>query len=271
MTGYQQPSESATGSASQFYITVLDSSQKEERKLEDKGQSEVFGWMCCSCRSSISSSSWCHLQVMRYWRCLMTACWSWCGRTTRSRRNMCWCALKSWSLMRTLALLQRHPGQDTSPWSSAWTSLPNLRCWPLKRHGTDWCHLNTLKLTRLRCDWTTYIFSCCGSGTVLSVSNTGKPLNSCCFGVFPMCSSSSSSASRLGASYGGTRLTIWLISQSGTLNYIQSPWLSLAQDFKSLGSVRFNFVTFIKYVMRMYLFDQKYSNSNIVKCYYSLK
>lgn len=37
VTGYQQPSESATGSASQFYITVLDSSQKEERKLEDKG------------------------------------------------------------------------------------------------------------------------------------------------------------------------------------------------------------------------------------------
>uniref|UniRef100_A0A8C2AGZ9 ubiquitinyl hydrolase 1 n=1 Tax=Cyprinus carpio TaxID=7962 RepID=A0A8C2AGZ9_CYPCA len=37
VTGYQQPSESATGSASQFYITVLDSSQKEDRKLEDKG------------------------------------------------------------------------------------------------------------------------------------------------------------------------------------------------------------------------------------------
>uniref|UniRef100_A0A672ST52 ubiquitinyl hydrolase 1 n=1 Tax=Sinocyclocheilus grahami TaxID=75366 RepID=A0A672ST52_SINGR len=37
VTGYQQPSESATGSASQFYITLLDSSQKEDRKLEDKG------------------------------------------------------------------------------------------------------------------------------------------------------------------------------------------------------------------------------------------
>uniref|UniRef100_A0A672M5B7 ubiquitinyl hydrolase 1 n=1 Tax=Sinocyclocheilus grahami TaxID=75366 RepID=A0A672M5B7_SINGR len=37
VTGYQQPSESATGSASQFHITVLDSSQKEDRKLEDKG------------------------------------------------------------------------------------------------------------------------------------------------------------------------------------------------------------------------------------------
>ncbi|XP_016373515.1 ubiquitin carboxyl-terminal hydrolase 19 isoform X8 [Sinocyclocheilus rhinocerous] len=37
VTGYQQPSESATGSASQFYIAVLDSSQKEDRKLEDKG------------------------------------------------------------------------------------------------------------------------------------------------------------------------------------------------------------------------------------------
>ncbi|XP_050952088.1 ubiquitin carboxyl-terminal hydrolase 19 isoform X2 [Labeo rohita] len=37
VTGYQQPSESATGSASQFFITVLDSSQKEDRKLEDKG------------------------------------------------------------------------------------------------------------------------------------------------------------------------------------------------------------------------------------------
>uniref|UniRef100_A0A8C1KGG7 ubiquitinyl hydrolase 1 n=1 Tax=Cyprinus carpio TaxID=7962 RepID=A0A8C1KGG7_CYPCA len=37
VTGYQQPSESATGSTSQFYITLLDSSQKEDRKLEDKG------------------------------------------------------------------------------------------------------------------------------------------------------------------------------------------------------------------------------------------
>ncbi|XP_059383662.1 ubiquitin carboxyl-terminal hydrolase 19 isoform X2 [Carassius carassius] len=37
VTGYQQPSESETGSASQFYITLLDSSQKEDRKLEDKG------------------------------------------------------------------------------------------------------------------------------------------------------------------------------------------------------------------------------------------
>ncbi|KAL0158396.1 hypothetical protein M9458_046472, partial [Cirrhinus mrigala] len=37
VTGYQQPSESATGSASQFFINVLDSSQKEDRKLEDKG------------------------------------------------------------------------------------------------------------------------------------------------------------------------------------------------------------------------------------------
>ncbi|XP_043080353.1 ubiquitin carboxyl-terminal hydrolase 19 isoform X2 [Puntigrus tetrazona] len=37
VTGYQQPSDSAPGSASQFYITVLDSSQKEDRKLEDKG------------------------------------------------------------------------------------------------------------------------------------------------------------------------------------------------------------------------------------------
>ncbi len=241
MTGYQQPSESATGSASQFYITVLDSSQNEDRKLEDKGQSEIFGWMCFSCMCSISSSSWCHLQVMRYWSCLMTARWSWCGRTMRSRRNMCWCALKSWSLMRTLALLQRHQGQDTSPWSSAWTFLQNLRCWPLKRHGTD-RRVGFSVFKWHRCDWTAYIFSCCGSGIVLSVSNTGKPLNSCCFGVFPMCSSSSSSASRLGASYGGTRLMIWLISQSGTLNYIRSPWLTLAQDCKSLGSVRFHFI-----------------------------
>ncbi|XP_052396471.1 ubiquitin carboxyl-terminal hydrolase 19 isoform X2 [Carassius gibelio] len=37
VTGYQQPSEPASGSASQFYIAVLDSSQKEDRRLEDKG------------------------------------------------------------------------------------------------------------------------------------------------------------------------------------------------------------------------------------------
>ncbi|XP_051517732.1 ubiquitin carboxyl-terminal hydrolase 19-like isoform X1 [Myxocyprinus asiaticus] len=37
VTGYQQPSESGTGSASQFYISVLDSNQKEDKKLEDKG------------------------------------------------------------------------------------------------------------------------------------------------------------------------------------------------------------------------------------------
>nr|XP_005162176.1 ubiquitin carboxyl-terminal hydrolase 19 isoform X2 [Danio rerio] len=37
VTGYQQPSESASGGASQFYITILDSSQKEDKKLEEKG------------------------------------------------------------------------------------------------------------------------------------------------------------------------------------------------------------------------------------------
>ncbi|XP_067302511.1 ubiquitin carboxyl-terminal hydrolase 19 isoform X3 [Pseudorasbora parva] len=39
VTGYQQPSESGSGSVSQFYITVLDSNQKEDTKLEDKGDS----------------------------------------------------------------------------------------------------------------------------------------------------------------------------------------------------------------------------------------
>lgn len=39
VTGYQQPSESVSGSASQFYISILDSNQKEDIKLEDKGQS----------------------------------------------------------------------------------------------------------------------------------------------------------------------------------------------------------------------------------------
>ncbi|KAI7794053.1 putative ubiquitin carboxyl-terminal hydrolase 19, partial [Triplophysa rosa] len=34
VTGYQQPSESGSGSASQFYISILDS--KEDKKLEDK-------------------------------------------------------------------------------------------------------------------------------------------------------------------------------------------------------------------------------------------
>ncbi|XP_051516081.1 ubiquitin carboxyl-terminal hydrolase 19-like isoform X4 [Myxocyprinus asiaticus] len=37
VTGFQQPSESGSGSASQFYISVLDSNQKEDKKLEDKG------------------------------------------------------------------------------------------------------------------------------------------------------------------------------------------------------------------------------------------
>ncbi|XP_051736768.1 ubiquitin carboxyl-terminal hydrolase 19 isoform X6 [Ctenopharyngodon idella] len=37
VTGYQQPSESGSGSASQFYITIQDSNQKEDKKLEDKG------------------------------------------------------------------------------------------------------------------------------------------------------------------------------------------------------------------------------------------
>ncbi|XP_065142058.1 ubiquitin carboxyl-terminal hydrolase 19 isoform X1 [Paramisgurnus dabryanus] len=37
VTGYQQPSESGSGSASQFYISILDSNQKEDIKVEDKG------------------------------------------------------------------------------------------------------------------------------------------------------------------------------------------------------------------------------------------
>ncbi|XP_039507747.1 ubiquitin carboxyl-terminal hydrolase 19 isoform X2 [Pimephales promelas] len=38
VTGYQQPSaESGSGSASQFYISILEANQKEDKKLEDKG------------------------------------------------------------------------------------------------------------------------------------------------------------------------------------------------------------------------------------------
>lgn len=36
VTGYQHPSESASGHASQFYIILLDSNNKEQR-LDEKG------------------------------------------------------------------------------------------------------------------------------------------------------------------------------------------------------------------------------------------
>lgn len=39
VTGYQHPSESASGHASQFYISLLDSSNKEQR-LDEKGKNQ---------------------------------------------------------------------------------------------------------------------------------------------------------------------------------------------------------------------------------------
>ena len=41
VTGYQQPSETASGHASQFYISVLDSNNKEQR-LDEKGTNTVL-------------------------------------------------------------------------------------------------------------------------------------------------------------------------------------------------------------------------------------
>lgn len=77
------------------------------------------------------------LQMTPLWTSLKTPCWSWCGKTMSVWKSMSWWAPRNWSMKRTQALWVRQPEQDTSPWSSASTSLQGQRCWHQRRHGND--------------------------------------------------------------------------------------------------------------------------------------